>query len=65
MWQAVVLTAIIGVFAVVFLTGITLIGLNTDPSGSKIEPPEEAEGGTSEEAEGRMIPGTTLELSFV
>lgn len=66
MWQAVVLTAIIGVFAVVFLTGITLIGLNTDPSGSKLEPPEEAEGGTSEEeAEGRMLPGTTLELSFV
>lgn len=60
MWQAVVLTAIIGVFAVVFLTSIALIGMNTDPSGSNVEPPEE----TEPEAEGRMLPGTRLELSF-
>jgi len=39
MWQAIVLTTVLGIFAVVFLAGISLIGLEADPSGENAEPP--------------------------
>lgn len=39
MWQMIVLTTVLGVFAVVFLTGISLIGLETDPPGGRTERP--------------------------
>lgn len=59
MWQAIVVTTVIGLFAVVFLTGLSLIGLEADPPGERTErptpPPEEGAEGEEEEGESASL----------
>lgn len=68
MWQAIVITTVIGLFTVAFLAGLSLIGFETDPQGGRTERPtpsaEEGAGGQEGGGDGTALvphrPGVTV-----
>lgn len=57
LWRATFLLAVLGVFTIVFLAGISIIGLKTDPTGERLD--QETENGETENGEETTL---TIEL---
>lgn len=63
LWRATFLLAVLGVFTIVFLAGISIIGLKTDPTGERLD--QETGNGEAENGEAENGEETTLTIELL